>query len=85
LPGTGIHARAIADGIVDKDQDLLEPTYYFSPEIKADETDNLISKSWQNRPDRICPGASDTDRVAMFHKKGFTGPIWDKIIRMGWK
>ncbi len=85
IPDTGIHARAIADGIIDKDQDLLEPTYYFSPEIEADEIDKMISKSWQNRPDRICPGASDTDRVAMFHKKGFTGPIWDKIIRMGWK
>ncbi|MCL7487560.1 MAG: cobalamin-dependent protein [Desulfobulbaceae bacterium] len=85
LPRTGIHARAIADGIIDENQDLLEPTYYFSPEIQPGEIDTLIQKSWRNRPDRICPGASDTQRVAMFHKKGFTGPIWDKIIRMGWK
>jgi len=85
LPNTGIHARAIADGIIEKDQDLIEPTYYFSPDITPEEIDSLINKSWKNRPDRICPGASDTDRVARFHKKGFTGPIWDKIIRMGWK
>jgi lipid biosynthesis B12-binding/radical SAM protein len=85
LPDTGIHARAVADGIITENQDLLEPTYYFSPDITSAEIDSLIGKSWQNRPDRICPGASDTDRVAQFHKKGFTGPIWDKIIRMGWK
>ena len=85
LPNTGIHARAIADGIIEEDQDLIEPTYYFSPDITPEEINSLISKRWHNRPDRICPGASDTERVAMFHKKGFTGPIWDKIIRMGWK
>ncbi len=85
LPGTGIHARAIADGLVGQDQDLLEPTYYMSPSISSDEINAMIRNSWGNRPDRICPGASDTERVALFHKKGFTGPIWDKIIRMGWK
>ncbi len=85
LPDTGIESQAIADGIIEEGQDLLEPTYYFSPEIDAHDISRLIKESWKNRPDRICPGASDTDRVALFHKKGFTGPIWDKIIRMGWK
>lgn len=85
LPNTGIHARAVTEGMIDEDYDLLEPTYYCSSEIQADEINNLIRQSWGNRPDRICPGASDTERVAAFHKKGFTGPIWDKIIRMGWK
>lgn len=85
LPQTAIHARAVADGIIAEDQDLLEPAYYFSPAADTAETDALIRKKWQNRPDRICPGAADTQRVAMFHRKGFTGPIWDKIIRMGWK
>jgi len=85
LPETGIQARAVEDGIIEPDQDLLEPTYYFSPSIDPDKIDIMIRQRWQNRPDRICPGASDTERVAKFHQKGFTGPIWDKIIRMGWK
>lgn len=85
LPGTGIHAKAIKDGIIEKNRDLLDPVYYNSPEIESAEIDAMIRQSWGARPDRIRPGASDTDRVALFHKKGFTGPIWDKIIRMGWK
>ena len=85
LPDTGIQDRAVADGIISQDQDLLEPTYYMSPAISSEEINTMIQESWGNRPDRICPGKGDTERVAMFHKKGFTGPIWDKIIRMGWK
>lgn len=85
LPDTGIQTQAVADGMIEPDQDLIEPTYYMSPDITADEISSMIKDSWGNRPDRICPGASDTERIAMFHKKGFTGPIWDKIIRMGWK
>lgn len=85
LPRTKIHQQAINDGILSADHDLLEPVYYFSPEIDAAFIDAQIKKSWNNRLDRICPGSSITDRVAMFHKKGFTGPIWDKILRLGWK
>lgn len=85
IPKTGIHNRAIAEGVIQKDQDLLEPTYYFSPQIRPSEINDLIQQSWGNRPDRICPGASDNGRIALFHNKGATGPIWDKIIRMGWK
>ena len=85
LPSTGIHEQAVKDEILRPDQDLLAPVYYFSPEIDVESINAMIKKRWGNRPDRICPGVSMTDRVAQFHKKGFTGPIWDKIIRMGWK
>ncbi len=85
LPGTRIQARAVSDGLIEPDQDLLEPTYYLSPYITAEEINTMISRAWENRPDRIQPGAPDTDRIAQFHQKGFTGPIWDKIVRMGWK
>ncbi|GAB4335684.1 MAG: B12-binding domain-containing radical SAM protein [Desulfobulbaceae bacterium] len=85
LPDTSIEARAVRDGVIEEGQDLLEPTYYFSPDVDRDEIDRALRERWAGRPDRICPGASDTERVAIFHRKGYTGPIWDKIIRMGWK
>ena len=85
LPRTKIYDEAVNEGLIQRDQDLLAPVYYFSPEIEAGTINTLIKQRWGNRADRICPGVSMTDRVAQFHKKGFTGPIWDKIIRMGCK
>lgn len=85
LPQTRIYDTAIKDGIIQPDQDLLTPAYYHSPDIDEATINAMIEEKWNNRPDRICPGVSMTERVAQFHEKGFTGPIWDKIIRMGWR
>lgn len=84
LPRTRIYDAAIRDGIIHRDQDLLAPVYYHSKDIDKATINTMIDEKWNNRPDRICPGVSMTERVAQFHQKGFTGPIWDKIIRMGW-
>ncbi len=83
LPKTGIHFLAIEQGIIDKDDDLLEPKFYFSPNIDSQKIDTELLRQWKNRPDRIYPSSDGIDLIQQFHKKGHAGPIWDKIIRMG--
>ncbi len=83
LPGTGIHQQALAEGIVQPNDALLEPRFYFSSKISADTVDSALKKTWQGRPDRIYPITGELARIRQFHAKGHAGPIWDKIIRMG--
>jgi radical SAM superfamily enzyme YgiQ (UPF0313 family) len=83
LPNTGIHTLAVHQGIIDKNDDLLEPKFYFSPAISQEEIDRELRHRWQNRPDRIYPGSDSIGLIKQFHAKGHVGPIWDKIIRKG--
>ena len=83
LPDTGLQKLAIEQGIIAPDDDLLEPRFYFSPEITAQEIDLRLKEAWHDQADRQYPSREMEDRIAQFHAKGYPGPIWDKIIRMG--
>ncbi|MDH3348170.1 MAG: cobalamin-dependent protein [Desulfobulbaceae bacterium] len=83
LPNTGIQQLAIEQNIIAADDDLLEPRFYFSPQITPQQIDQTLKEAWQGKPDRQYPSQEMEDRIAQFHAKGFAGPIWDKIIRMG--
>jgi radical SAM superfamily enzyme YgiQ (UPF0313 family) len=80
LPKTLMHQRAIDDGLITSDNDLLEPFFYYSPATSREFLHDAISKSFASRVDRIYPMGEDTSRVEAFHKMGYTGPIWDLLL-----
>ncbi|MFO7762004.1 MAG: lipid biosynthesis B12-binding/radical SAM protein [Thermodesulfobacteriota bacterium] len=79
LPDTGIKTRAEAEGIIEKNQSLLAPVFYFSPAISHQEIDQRLKKDWQNRFDRVYPFMVMQQRINHLHKKGYKGPIWDYL------
>lgn len=81
LPGTTMHQRAIDDGVLAPDHSLLEPFFYFSPEIGEQEIDKTIREAWRGRLDRIYPSVEQQVRMTELHRKGHVGPIWDMLIR----
>lgn len=83
LPGTGIFDRAVADSIIDAGQSLLAPEFYYSPEISREEIEKSIKVSFGDRLDRIYPCHEFDERIAMLHKMGHAGPLWDLILRKG--
>ncbi|MDO8587987.1 MAG: cobalamin-dependent protein [Armatimonadota bacterium] len=44
-PGTGVHRRAIAEGVVSKEDDLLRPRFYVSPGLTLDRLWSLLGRS----------------------------------------
>ncbi len=46
LPNTGIQKIAINDNIIDKNNDLLKPAYYVSPEVDKKKNHNSSSKTY---------------------------------------
>ncbi len=81
LPGTAIHQRAIAEGVMAADQPLLAPFFYFSPELAEAELDATLKEAWRGRLDRIYPSSVMQERITHLHRKGHVGPLWDMLIR----
>jgi lipid biosynthesis B12-binding/radical SAM protein len=81
LPGTAMHQRAIADGVMFAGQSLLEPFFYFSPELAEAELDATLKEAWRGRFDRIYPSSVMQERITHLHRKGHVGPMWDMLVR----
>jgi radical SAM superfamily enzyme YgiQ (UPF0313 family) len=80
LPGTELHATAIAEGVVSPEDDLLRPTFYFSPQLTPEKameivfgstfpSANIISLSDGNS--RVLPILQRAAHVA-----GISPPYW---------
>ena len=80
LPDTGLHARAVVDGILAKKESLLKPVYYFSPEIDPAEMNGSIESAFHGRRDRIFPPSEGQIRMAAMNRFGYRGLMWDKLI-----
>ena len=80
VPGTKMHRLALQQNMVDEKDDLIEPTYYFSPEIDPSTVDQILRNAFENRKDRVYPMGQDLDKVAVFHQMGYRGPIWNYLI-----
>ncbi len=80
FPGTGLHKRALADGIITRDQSLLQPVFYFSPHVSKHFLDTELQKSFKGRMDRIFLYDNMEQTVKTLHQMGHDGPVWDGLI-----
>lgn len=92
LPGTGVHARAIAEGLVASDDNLLTPTFYQSPHISHERalsiiysskfpSSNIVSLSDGNN--RLLPLAQRAARMLGLAPPYWRwAPVWNKARRM---
>jgi lipid biosynthesis B12-binding/radical SAM protein len=80
LPGTGLHARAVCEGVLTDKDSLLKPVYYFSPEIDQAKMNARIESAFHGRRDRIFPPSEGQIRMAAMNRFGYRGLMWDKLI-----
>jgi hypothetical protein len=78
--GTSICERAQSEGIVDKDISLLEPMYYFSPEVQKNRVDEMITRGWQKQRHLVFPPEKGK-MISQTLKKMYNlkGLLWDQI------
>ncbi len=81
LPGTSIYETAAAQGIIKEGEPLLEPVFYFSPGMNFEKIDSELRTSWHNRIDRVYPCSALYEQIRRLHQRGYTGPLWDILIR----
>ncbi|OGV74001.1 MAG: lipid biosynthesis B12-binding/radical SAM protein [Lentisphaerae bacterium RIFOXYB12_FULL_65_16] len=80
LPGTGIHAQAIHEGVVAAADSLLRPVYYSSPALDPELMNATIVKAFGDRRDRFFPPSRANERLAVLHRFGYRGLLWDRLI-----
>ena len=81
LPGTPLLARAIKDGLLAEGDPLREPVYYLSPQVDVDQMNAMIAAAFANRRDRVFPPAEGQKRLAIMHRFGYRGLLWDTLIK----
>lgn len=80
FPGTAIVERAIADGVITADQSLLEPVFYYSPQISREEIDTALLTAFAGKETRVYPCHLIEKRIPLLHKFGKVGPMWDILL-----
>lgn len=82
-PHTRLYDRALADGQIDGNQDLLTPVFYHSDAISRDEIIGTVEARSRNRINWVVgSGGEETARLlTRLYDRGYTGPLWEYLIR----
>jgi len=87
-PGTPLHLLALNEGVVARDDDLVQPTFYVSPAFEPDELVQLVQQvcderpncvpAWQTRPDPELMQRA----MAVRQAEGLDEPMFRTLIRL---
>jgi hypothetical protein len=77
-PGTRLFQRALAEGQITADTDLLKPSYYLSPRLTLVEVIDHLSRFAGESPNWIVGDFNPVaeELVARLRGRGVTGPLW---------
>ena len=78
-PGTKLQSVSVAEGIIDKDEDLLEPHFYLSPRIPLEALLKEVTDFAAKSSNCIVPGLGIKSSEKMFEtlrKYYKEGPLW---------
>ena len=83
FPGTPIFRTAVGQGIIKKETPLLEPVYYFSPDVDKEWLHKKLCSAFTGRLERIYIGNEDPQqgKAKLLHEMGYRGPVWDLLLR----
>ena len=77
-PGTALFERAVAEGRIGRDQNLLAPTYYLSPGLTADGVFAQLQEFARQSANWIVgdPDPGYRRLVERLRQRGAVGPLW---------
>ncbi|MEW5773275.1 MAG: lipid biosynthesis B12-binding/radical SAM protein [Thermodesulfobacteriota bacterium] len=81
-PRTRLHELALAQGVLRPDADLLRPVFYHAPGLDPEALNARLAQAFARRRDRIFPPERGYERMAVLHRLGFRGVLWDTLIRL---
>ena len=78
--GTSLHERAVREGKISSDADLVNPFYYFSDSIDIPEINAHITAAFRGWRDRIFPPHQVDEITATLRRLGIKNVHWDSLI-----
>ncbi len=83
FPDTTVHRITIEEGLISAEQDISQPTWYFSPDINQTYMHRRLTETFAGRKDRIYQDHDFVEMSHAFHLFGYRGPVWDYILKKG--
>jgi radical SAM superfamily enzyme YgiQ (UPF0313 family) len=82
-PHTALFDLAMEEGVIQPEQDLLEPVFYQSTAIGRDEILHRVEKAARGRANWVMgAGGDETGKlIERMYEKGYSGPLWEYLIR----
>lgn len=77
-PGTKLHKIAVSEGVVDKNDPLLEPVYYVSRNI---DINSLKGKAQKTGKQWIFPDEDLSPAMVRLRKRNRKGPLWEYLLK----
>lgn len=81
-PGTPLHERAAAEGVIFGAQSCLKPVFYHSPGLARKKADELLRKELAGRRTVFYPPENGMARIQAARALGGRGILWDSLARM---
>ena len=81
LPGTPLAARALREGVITADADLLQPAYYFSPAVERAWMDETLTAAFKKHRHVVYPPDAFDSGLAFLHRMGFPGMSIDLLLK----
>jgi radical SAM superfamily enzyme YgiQ (UPF0313 family) len=77
-PGTSLYERALREGVIRRETDLLEPFHYLAPGLTAEGIAHRLTEFVRTDPNWIIgePPPSFHQLVARLRQRGVVGPLW---------
>jgi radical SAM superfamily enzyme YgiQ (UPF0313 family) len=81
-PHTTLYDIAVKEGQVCRGRSILDPVFYRSPSITAEEIIHRVKEGAGNRPNWIVGsgGRRTANIISRLYKRGHTGPMWEYLI-----
>jgi radical SAM superfamily enzyme YgiQ (UPF0313 family) len=82
-PHTKLYDRAVREGRIRPEQDLLAPVFYQSPGIDRDAIMTRVKSRSRGRINWVIGSGGDSagDLLERMYQKGYSGPLWEFLIR----
>lgn len=81
-PNTLLHKTAVDEGVVDKNDSLLEPLFYLSPALQPDEMIRMIAEAGRQKRNWIVPALNiryDMETMKLLRKMSKRGCLWTAL------
>jgi radical SAM superfamily enzyme YgiQ (UPF0313 family) len=82
-PHTRLYRQCVEDGQVGDGKDLLEPVFYRNPSVDEETIERRVVEKAGGRVNWVVGAGGDAtaDIVRRMYARGFSGPLWEYLIR----
>lgn len=80
LPNTILHRIALEEGLVSKDDSLLESVYYIASGIERIWLEKTLTDGFSGIRNCVFPPDAMDGSLQFLHKLGYSGSLWDMLV-----